>query len=353
MNWSGLSHRQSRTQQTLMAVSYPARVKLAQLPTPLQSLERLSAPLGGPRLWIKRDDLTGSALGGNKVRKLEFSISEALTQGCDTLITCGGVQSNHCRATAIAGARMGLRVHLCLRGQPEETPQANLFLDYLTGAKVSYFEPKIYNAQRAELLVELQQRYAQSGHKAFVIPAGASDEIGLWGYIAACEELKADCAHAGFTPDYVLCPVGSGGTLAGLILGNALYELGTTVTSINVDEDAEYFVAKIHADLRKWKERYGQTLDVDALPINVIEGYLGSGYGKAGPEVLWTIRRVARTEGIILDPVYTGKAFHGLLSEIERGRFKGARNIIFLHTGGVFGLLAQQSEFRFETEHGQ
>ena len=113
MNWSVLSHRQSRTQQTLMAVSYPARVKLAQLPTPLQLLERLSAPLGGPRLWIKRDDLTGSALGGNKVRKLEFSIGEALAQGCDTLITCGGVQSNHCRATAIAGARMGLRVHLC------------------------------------------------------------------------------------------------------------------------------------------------------------------------------------------------------------------------------------------------
>jgi D-cysteine desulfhydrase len=336
-----------------MAVSYPPRVKLAQLPTPLQPFERLSAELGGPRLWIKRDDLTGSALGGNKVRKLEFSIGEALAQGCDTLITCGGVQSNHCRATAIAGARMGLRVHLCLRGQRQKTPQANLFLDYLAGAKVSYYEPEIYSARRNDLLAETQQRYAQSGHKAFVIPAGASDEIGVWGYIAACEELKADCARAGFVPDYLLCPVGSGGTLAGLILGNALYKLGATVSSINVDEDAEYFVAKVGADLQRWKERYGQTLDVDALPINVIEGYLGAGYGKAGPEVLWTIRRVARTEGIILDPVYTGKAFHGLLSEIERGRFKGASNIIFLHTGGIFGLLAQQAEFQFETEDEQ
>ena len=336
-----------------MAVSYPARVKLAQLPTPLQPLERLSAELGGPLLWIKRDDLTGSALSGNKVRKLEFSIGEALAQGCDTLITCGGVQSNHCRATAIAGARMGLRVHLCLRGQPEKSPRANLFLDYLAGATVSYYEPKVYSARRAELLADTQQHYAQSGHKAFVIPAGASDEIGLWGYIAACEELKADCAHASFTPDYVLCPVGSGGTLAGLILGNALHELGAKVSSVNVDEDAAYFITKISADLRRWKERYRQTLDAESLPINVIEGYLGAGYGIADAGVLSTIRRVARTEGIILDPVYTGKALHGLLSEIEHGRFKGVRNIIFVHTGGIFGLLAQQSEFHFETEHGQ
>jgi D-cysteine desulfhydrase len=335
-----------------MSVSYPARVRLTQLPTPLQPLERLSAELGGPRLWIKRDDLTGSALSGNKVRKLEFSIGKALAQGCDTLITCGGVQSNHCRATAIAGARMGLRVHLCLRGQPPETPQANLFLDYLTGATVSYYEPEVYSARRTELLAETRERYAQSGHKAFVIPAGASDEIGLWGYIAACEELKADCAHAGFVPDYVVCPVGSGGTLAGLILGNALYELGATVSSINVDEDAAYFVTKIGADLKRWRERYEQKLDVESLPINVIEGYLGAGYGIANAAVLSTIRRVGRTEGIILDPVYTGKAFHGLLSEIERGRFKGVRNIIFLHTGGIFGLLAQQAEFHFETKDG-
>jgi D-cysteine desulfhydrase len=336
-----------------MTVSYPARVRLAQLPTPLQPLERLSAEVGGPRLWIKRDDLTGSELSGNKVRKLEFSIGEALAQDCDTLITCGGMQSNHCRATAIAGARMGLRVHLCLRGQPPETLQANLFLDYLAGATVSYYEPQVYSARRGELLAEVQQGYAQQGRKAFVIPAGASDEIGLWGYVAACEELKADCTRAGFVPDHLLCAVGSGGTLAGLILGNTLYDLGATVSSVNVDEDAAYFIAKVRADLQAWRARYRQTLDVEALPINVIEGYLGAGYGKAGPEVLATIRRVARTEGIILDPVYTGKAFHGLLSEIKRGRFEGARNIVFLHTGGIFGLLAQQAKFHFEINDGQ
>jgi D-cysteine desulfhydrase len=336
-----------------MTVSYPERVRLAQLPTPLQPLKRLSTEIGGPQLWVKRDDLTGSALSGNKVRKLEFSIAEALAQGCDTLITCGGRQSNHCRATAVAGARMGLHVHLCLRGQAPKTLQANLFLDYLAGATVSYYEPEVYSARRDELLAEVQQRYARSGHKAFIIPAGASDEIGVWGYIAACEELKADCTRAGFVPDHLLCAVGSGGTFAGLIAGNALYDLGATVSSVNVDEDAAYFIAKVRADLQAWSKRYGQTLDVQALPINIIEGYLGAGYGKAGPEVLATIRRVARREGIILDPVYTGKAFHGLLSEIERGRFEGARNIVFLHTGGIFGLVAQQSKFHFEINDEQ
>ena len=332
-----------------MSVAFPARVPLAQLPTPLQPLDRLSAEVGGPRLWIKRDDLTGSVLSGNKVRKLEFSVGEALQQQCDTLITCGGVQSNHCRTTAIVGAQLGLHVHLCLRGTPEESPDGNLFLDHLAGATVSYYESQEYSARRAEILAETQDRYARSGHKAFIIPSGASDEIGLWGYIAACEELKADCARLGFVVDQIVCAAGSGGTLAGLILGNALYNLGATVWSINVDEDAAYFKAKIRADFEKWKTRYDQELNVDGLAINIIEGYLGAGYGKAGPEVLATIRRLAKTEGIILDPVYTGKTFHGLLKDIERGRFRGAKNIIFVHTGGIFGLLAQHGEFHFDT----
>jgi D-cysteine desulfhydrase len=331
-----------------VTIAFPARVPLAQLPTPLQPLDRLSAEVGGPRLWVKRDDLTGSVLSGNKVRKLEFSVGEALQQHCDTLITCGGVQSNHCRTTAIVGAQLGLRVHLCLRGTPEESPDGNLFLDYLSGAAVSYYEPREYSARRDEILAEIQDRYERSGYKAFIIPPGASDEIGLWGYIAACKELKTDCAQLGFAPDHIICAVGSGGTLAGLILGNALYDLGATIWSVNVDEDAAYFKAKIRADFEKWKTRYHQELDVDALPINIIEGYLGSGYGKAGPEVLATIRRVASTEGIILDPVYTGKTFHGLLGEIEKDRFRGAKNIIFIHTGGIFGLLAQRGKFHFD-----
>lgn len=333
-------------------ISYPPRVALAQLPTPLVPLHRLSAEIGGPRLWVKRDDLTGAELSGNKVRKLEFSIAEALAQQCDTLITCGGLQSNHCRATALAGARMGLAVHLVLRGTPQGPPEGNLFLDHLAGARFSFCTPKEFVAQQQNRFAALVERYAGEGRQAFVIPAGASDEIGLWGYVVACEELKDNVAQAGFTPDAIVCATGSGGTQAGLIVGNALHELGTRILGINVDNDAQYFRTKIRADLERWRERYGARLDVGSLPIEIIEGYLGPGYGRAERPVFDTIARVARTEGIVLDPVYTAKAFHGLISEIEKGRFAGAKHLIFMHTGGLFGLLTERTEFRFEEDTG-
>jgi D-cysteine desulfhydrase len=330
-----------------MAISYPARAALAQLPTPLAPLERVSGELGGPRLWVKRDDLTGAALSGNKVRKLEFSIAEALAQRCDTLITCGGLQSNHCRATAIAGARLGLKVHLILRGAPQGAPDGNLFLDDLAGATCSFYAPEEYRTQRPEIFAELAADYAKQGHKAFAIPSGASDEIGAWGYIAASAELKADFDRLGFVPEHIICPLGSGGTLAGLVLGNALYGLNATIWGVNVDDDdAATFKAKIRTDFGKWKERYRQGLDTEGLPINIIDGYVGPGYGRAEAHIFELIARVARTEGLILDPVYTAKTLHGLLSETERGRFSGARNIVFLHTGGIFGLLAQREQFR-------
>lgn len=333
---------------------YPPRVSLGQLPTPLQPLEKLSKEIGGPRLWIKRDDLTGSGLSGNKVRKLEFCVGEALAQGCDTLITCGGLQSNHCRATAIVGARLGLKVHLFLRGLPEGVPDGNLFLDHLAGAEFSFYLPEEYYTRHEAIFVELADRYEQDGHKAFIIPAGASDEIGLWGYVSACEELKTDFERLGFLPDYIVSANGSGGTHAGLITGNALYGLGATVWGINVDDDdAQYFNPKIRGDLRRWKQRYKQELDVESLPINVIDGYVGPGYGKATPPVLDTIRYIARTEGIMLDPVYTGKALHGTIQEIKQGRLKKAKNIVFIHTGGIFGLLAQRSEFQFDSPTAQ
>lgn len=333
-----------------MAVYHPARTSLARLPTPLEPLEKLSKEIGGPRLWIKRDDLTGCGLSGNKVRKLEFAAGEALAQGCDTLITCGGLQSNHCRTTAIVGARLGLKVHLLLRGLPQGVPDGNLFLDHLVGAELSFYAPEEYYLQQEQIFAELAHEYAANSHKAFIIPSGASNEIGMWGYVAACEELKRDLGRLGFSPDYIVSANGSGGTLAGLVAGNALHELGATVWGINVDdEDAQYFKSKIRTDLKKWKQRYRQDLDVESLPINVIEGYVGPGYGKAEPPVFDTIKRLARTEGIILDPVYTGKAFHGILTEIERGRLRGAKNIVFIHTGGIFGLLAQRNEFPFDS----
>ncbi len=331
-----------------MLATQPPRLHLAQLPTPLVPLDRLSSETGGSRIWLKRDDLTGSSLSGNKVRKLEFTFAQALAENCDTLITCGGLQSNHCRATAIIGARLGLKVHLFLRGVPKGLPDGNLFLDHLVGAEFSFYPREEYYARHGEIFSELVEHYIKLGRRPFVIPAGASDEIGLWGYVAACEELKTESNALGFSADFIVCANGSGGTLAGLVAGNICHNIGATVWGINVaDDDAQHFKAKIRHDLRTWKARYGSDLDVDTPAINVIDGYLGPCYGKAEPAVFDTIRHVARTEGIILDPVYTGKAFHGMLKEIENGRLSRASNIIFVHTGGIFGLFAQRDEFDF------
>lgn len=330
------------------AVRYPRRIPLAHVPTPLRHLERLSHALGGADIWIKCDHLTGGALSGNKVRKLEFSIAEALDQGADTLITCGGLQSNHCRATAAAGARLGLRVRLVLRGLPSGTPDGNLFLDHLLGADVSCYPPEFYRARLDEILAGVVEDYARQGRTAYVIPTGASNDVGLWGYIAAAEELAADFARLNLHPQHIVCATGSGGTQAGLILGNALFDLGVQVWGVNVCDDEAHFVNKIRSDMRAWKAKYHQPLDVESLPINILDGHKGPGYAKTTPELLETIARVAQTEGLVLDPVYTGKAFLGMIKEMQRGRFKRGETILFIHTGGLFGLFPHRADFGFK-----
>ncbi len=327
-------------------LTLPHRVPLARLPTPIAPLERLSREVGGPALWLKQDDLTGSALSGNKVRKLEFSIGEALERGADTLITCGGLQSNHCRATVIAGAQLGLRVHVVLRDLPEGVADGNLFLNELAGAEITCLPAEEFRAQDAAGFTDLVAQHRGEGHTAHVIPMGASDATGIWGYITASEELAADFRRLGWRPDHIVCASGSGGTQAGLIIGNALFDLGTQIWGINVCDDEDYFVTKIRADMRAWKEKYGQSLDVDALPINILDGHIGPGYALSTPEICATIARVARTEGVIFDPVYTGKAFHGLLTEIERKKKKKGETVVFIRTGGIYGLLAQCGDFQ-------
>ena len=205
-------------------ISYPPRLDLARLPTPVTALKRLSAQIGGPRVWVKHDELTGTELSGNKVRKLEFCLAQALLEGCDTLITCGGVQSNHCRATAVLGARLGLKVHLILRGERPSSVDGNLLMDYLAGAHIEYLADEDYH-RHPRLAAERQAEYLQAGHRACFIPIGASDETGLWGYVAACEELQEDFSDLGFTPDCIVLATGSGGTQSGLIMGSALLQL--------------------------------------------------------------------------------------------------------------------------------
>lgn len=327
----------------MAAVVYPPRLPLARRATPLEPLDRLGALLGGPRIWVKRDDLTGCATTGNKVRKLEFTLARARAAGADTLITAGGLQSNHCRTTALLGARLGMRVHLLLREEGDAAPPArgNLLLDLLAGAEVSRYSKPYYRAHLQELYERWCDHYRARGANPWPIPVGASDGTGVWGYVGCAAELVEDFRQAGICPGAIVHATGSGGTQAGLTAGAALYGLGCPVIGMAVCDDAAYFQAKVRADLRDWAARYDPPLDVERLAIHVEDGYIGPGYGVADPEVFATIRQLARLEGLILDPVYTGKAFHGLLEEIRRGRFAGSADLVFIHTGGIFGLLAQ------------
>jgi len=331
-------------------IKWPPRLQLANLPTPLTKMEKFSEQFDDVTIWLKHDELTGTEVSGNKVRKLEFCIAEAREQGCDTLITCGGVQSNHCRATAILGTRLGLKVHLILRGEKPEHPEGNLLLDYLAGAEISYLPQNEWRTHPA-FAQGLQEQYRAAGHKAFFIPTGASDEIGLWGYIAASQELQADFERLQINPDYIAVATGSGGTQAGLTLGMELFGLTSKVIAFNVSDDAEYFRNKTIEDVTLWKHRYKQEFDLERLDITTVEGYIGQGYGVAQPEVFETIKQLARAEGVFLDPVYTGKAFHGMVTELRKGTagaLAGARNVVFIHTGGLFGVFPQQQNFRFD-----
>jgi D-cysteine desulfhydrase len=326
-----------------MALVYPRKIDLAQTPTPLQYLERASKKWGcGHRLWVKRDDLTGCTLSGNKVRKLEFITAYAIDQGYDTLITCGGLQSNHCRATALAGAQLGLQVHLLLRGEEPADREGNLLLDHLAGATVSCYPVRQYISELDALFTHWTEYYAARGRKALVVPTGGSDSIGAWGYIAACEELAADFDAAGIERAHIVTATGSGGTQTGLALGVALHHLPATVWGVNVCDDEAWFLNKIASDVAQWRQRYPGVPDVEIEP-RVLDGYVGAGYALAGAGIFALIAELSRMEGLVLDPVYTGKAFAGMLAELAAGRFDDCRDVVFVHTGGIFGLFPQRA----------
>lgn len=327
-----------------MELSPPDRVRLASLPTPLQPLNRLSAHLNGPKIWIKRDDLTGTALTGNKVRKLEFVLADAQTESADVLITCGGVQSNHCRTTALIAAQHGLQSHLVLRGEKPEVLDGNTLLASLAGAKLSFYGPREYQDQLPALLEYWVNHYQAQGKRPYLIPTGASNGIGLWGYITGAKELIADCERLGFNADYVCCATGSGGTHNGLALGFSTLSPDVRVRGYAVCDDGDYFRRKADQDYRDWNNRYYPNNQPPQIELDVDDSYIGKGYGAAGPAVFDAIRLLARLEGILLDPVYTGKAVAGLIDQITTGRFDDSHNIVFVHTGGVFGLLPYREQ---------
>jgi len=329
-----------------MKLSYPRKVDLACTPTPLQFMARASRQWGGGhRLWIKRDDLTGCVLSGNKVRKLEYIAAHALDNGYDTLITCGGLQSNHARATAFVGAILGLKVHLILRGESPGDPDGNYFLDQLAGAQVDCYPARQYFGELDSLFANLQASYAEKGHKALAIPTGGSDGIGAWGYLSACEELATDFKSRDISSAHIVTASGSGGTQAGLTLGAAIHDLPATVWGVNVCDDEQYFLAKVAEDVADWRQRFPGVPECELKP-RVLDGYVGPGYGVADSEIFDLITQLSRLEGIVLDPVYTGKAFHGMVTEISKGTFSGTEDIVFMHTGGIFGVFPQREGFR-------
>ena len=343
---------QRKSEGKLLNIVPPPRLSLARLPTPFHALDRLSEQLGGPRIWVKRDDLTDCGVSGNKIRKLEFTLARVLEQNCDTIITCGGVQSNHCRATALLGARLGLRVHLILRGDNVASaesagPDGNLFLDYLAGAEVSIYEKRDYQRRLPELFAHWSQYYKARDKRPYEIPTGASDATGVWGYAHCVPELITDFSVAGIKPRAIIHATGSGGTQAGLIAGAILHELDGDIIGMAVCDNAQYFHDKVSADIRQWQDLYNIDLPSRELPIHVDERFIGPGYAQATDDVFAMIRRVASLEGLLLDPVYTGKAFNGMIEKIRLGEFSGHSDIVFVHTGGVFGLLAQASNFKF------
>lgn len=326
-------------------IKIPERIHLANLPTRIEKLERLSRSLSGPEIFIKRDDQTGTELSGNKVRKLEYSLKEALGNGCDYLITCGGLQSNHCRATAAAAVKLGMKCCLVLRGAPDSQAEGNMLLDRLLGAEIRFVTAEQYNNQRAEIMENIRQELAASGYKAYIIPEGASNGIGGFGYYTAMEEIIEQEKQMNISFDCIVLSVGSGGTYAGLLLANKLHGHTADIYGINVGADAEYFKSRIMEILHESMDYMDVNVEVSKDEIHIIDGCVGRGYALSRPEELSFIHSLAKLEGVILDPVYTGKAMYGLTEEIKKGTFDRYKNILFIHTGGLFGLFPQGGLF--------
>lgn len=316
------------------------RYRLAFLPTPLQPLPRLGERLGGPRLWIKRDDQTGLAGGGNKTRKLEFLLGDALRLGCDTLLTTGAVQSNHCRQTAAAAAAAGLACHLVLAGEQPDRSDGNLLLDRLLGATLHWTD----RASRFARLAELADQLRAEGRAPYPITYGGSDPVGASGYALALEELRAQADAAGLRLDAIVFASSSGGTHAGLVAGAWALGWDVQLIGISIDEDEASLRTNVATLATRTAAHLGRPHPFAADEVTANARYLGRGYGIVGPLEREAITLLARAEGILLDPVYTGRAFGALVDLIGRGVFAPDQNVLFWHTGGTAALFAYAAD---------
>ncbi|HTP02746.1 MAG TPA: D-cysteine desulfhydrase family protein [Anaerolineales bacterium] len=312
-----------------------ARIRFAHLPTPIEELPRLSETLGGPSLFVKRDDQTGLAFGGNKTRKLEFLIAEAREQGAQTLISAGAMQSNHCRQTAAAAARFGFDCILVLTGQKSERASANLLLDELFGAQIVAVADR---ADRDRVLKETFDRSAAEGRKPYLVPYGGSSTTGALGYAFAVEEFLKQGVEA----DWMVFGTSSGGTHAGLVLGQRLFGYKGRVLGISIDESEEWLKSHVSALASDTSERLGSRIQFTPGDVLASDVYCRAGYGVLTDAEREAVGLFARCEGLLLDPVYTGRAAAGLIDLVRKGHFRKDETVLFWHTGGQPALFAER-----------
>jgi len=326
-----------------LSINNLPRIPINFLPTPLVELKRLADVLDGPRIFVKRDDLTGLALGGNKTRKLEFLLGEALSQDCDAVITGGDIQSNHCRQTAAAAAAVGLECHLALGGQQPAFPDGNLLLDYLFGAIIHWCGEQ----RKGEQIPEIAEKLRSEGRKPYVVPYGGSNAIGAIGFVAAVSELKDQMSTLNNKVDYVILPSGSGGTYAGITVGVDIYDLSMKVIGIGIDR-GESGEPPYESELATLTNQIAEKLGIEsrytASKFQMRYKYFGEGYGVVGDLEREAIQLVAKYEGILLDPVYTGRAMGGLIDMIRNKEFTSSDTVLFWHTGGTPALFEYARE---------
>ena len=311
------------------------RLHFAHLPTRVDELPRLTEHLQGPRILVKRDDQTGLAFGGNKTRKLEFLVAEALEQGAKTLITGGALQSNHCRQTAAAAARFGLDCTLVLNGEMPDHPSANLLLDQMFGAEIVAITDR---ALRDQTLQETFDKAVLAGRKPYLVTYGGSSPTGALGYAFAMKEFMEQTIQA----DWIVFGTSSGGTHAGLVLGQRLFGYKGKVLGISIDEAEEWLKSRVSALASDASEKMGERIEFTRDDVLANEEYCGAGYGVLTDLEREAVKLFAKYEGLLLDPVYTGRAAAGMIDLIRKGFFRKDETVLFWHTGGQPALFAEK-----------
>lgn len=325
------------------------RLHFAHLPTPIEEMPRLSAVLGGPRILVKRDDQTGLAFGGNKTRKLEFLVAEAQEQGAQMMISAGAIQSNHCRQTAAVAARFGLECTLVLTGEMPEQPSGNLLLDQLFGAHIVNVADR---KDRDRVLQETFERAASEGKKPYLVPYGGSSATGALGYAFAVEEVmkqlvdwrtpSSSRTRSSDGADWIVFATSSGGTHAGLVLGQRVFGFKGKILGISIDEPVEWLQKNISALASSASEKLGARIEFAPADVWANADYCAAGYGVLTEAEREAVHLFARAEGLLLDPVYTGRAAAGMIDLIRRGFFKKDETVLFWHTGGAIALFADK-----------